>query len=104
MYQDALRTLEWKFDQPYGVVKTHLDKLSQSPSLKMHNSENIVSYSATILELVGLFVSLHYVQDLTSATLLGPAVQKLPPNMKEAGAMHTVKNKWWRPTLLEFND
>ena len=69
----------------------------------MHNSENIISYSSTILALVGVFRSLHYVKDLTSAALLVQAVPKLPPNLKEAWSMHTVKNQWSCPTLLEFN-
>ena len=70
----------------------------------MHNSENLISYSATISALVGVFRSLHYHQDLSSASLLGQATQKLPPNLKEAWSMHTVKKKWDRPTLLEFNE
>ena len=78
--------------------------MSQFLELKKHNCENIISYSATILALVGMFRSLHYVQDLTSATFLGQAVQKLPPNLKESWAVHTVNNKRSRPTLLKFND
>ena len=70
----------------------------------MHNSENIISYSATICSLVGVFRSLNYLQDLSSASLLGQAVQKLPPNMKEAWSMHTVKRTLDRPTLIDFND
>ena len=31
-------------------------------------------------------------------------MQKLPPNMKEAWSLHTVKKDWTRPTLLDFND
>ena len=70
----------------------------------MHNSESIISYSATVSSLVGVFRSLNYVQDLSSATLLGQAVQKLPPNMKEAWSMHTVKRSLDQPTLIDFND
>ena len=70
----------------------------------MHNNENIISYSETISAVVGVFRSLPYVQNLTSAALLGQAVQKLPPNLMESLGMHTVKNKWSRRTLLEFND
>ena len=55
MYQEALRKLEWKFGQPHAVVSAHLDKLSQFPSLKMHNSEDKISYSATFSTLVGVF-------------------------------------------------
>ena len=104
MYQDALKTLERKFGEPHAVVSAHLDKLSGFPPLKMHNSENVIAFSATISALVGVFRSLKYEHDLSSAALLGQAVQKLPPNMKEAWSMHTVKKDWSRPTLLDFND
>ena len=104
MYQDASRTLERNFRQPHAVVSAHLDKLSHISALEMQNSKNIISYSATISALVGAFRSLHYLQNLTSATLLGQAIQKLPPNLNKAWAMHTVKNKWRRPTLLDFKD
>ena len=63
----------------------------------MYNSEGIISYSATICSLVGVFRSLNYLQDLSSASLLGHAVQKFPPNMKEAWSMHTVKRTMDRP-------
>ena len=104
MYRDALKTLERKFGQPQTVVTAYLDKLSNFPPVKMHNSESIISYSANICSLVGVFRSLNYLQDLSSASLLGQAVQKLPPNMKEAWSMHTVKRTLDRPTLIDFND
>ena len=78
MYQEALKTLERKFGQPHAVVSAHLDKLSGFPPLKMHNSENVIAFSATISALVGVFRSLKYEHDLSSAALLGQAVQKLP--------------------------
>ena len=104
MYKDARKTLERKFGQPQAVVTAYLDKLANVPPVKMHNSESIISYSATVSSLVGVFRSLNYVQDLSSASLLGRAVQKLPPNMKEAWSMHTVKRSLDRPTLIDFND
>ena len=91
MYKDALKTLERKFGQPQAVVTAYLDKLTNVPPVKMQNRESIISYSATVSSLVGVFRSLNYNQDLSSAPLLGQAVQKLPPNMKEAWSMHTVK-------------
>ena len=104
VYQDALKTLERKFGQPQAVVSAHLDKLKSFPPLKMHNSENVIAFSATISAMVGVFHSLKYEHDLSSAALLGQVVQKLPPNMKEAWSMHTVKKDWSQPTLLAFND
>ena len=104
MYKDALRTLERKFGQPQAVVSAHLDKLSNFPPLKMHNSDNIINYSAAISSLVGVFKSLSYDADLRSASLLNQAVQKLPPNMKESWSLFTVKKHWVKPTLLDFND
>ena len=103
MYKDALRTLEHKFGQPQAVVSAHLDKLSNFPPLKMHNSDNIINYSAAISSLVGVFKSLSYDADLKSASLLNQAVQKLPPNMKESWSLFTVKKHWVKPTLLDFN-
>ena len=104
MYQDAVKTLERKFGQSQAVVSAHLDKLNSFPPLKMHNSENVIAFSATISAMVGVFRSLKYEHDLSSAALLGQAVQKLPPNMKEAWSMHTVKKDWSRPTHLDFNE
>ena len=103
-YKDALKTLERKFDQPQAVVSAHLDKLSSFPPPKMHNSDNIINYSATISSLVGVFKSLAYDSDLKSASLLNTAVQKLPPNLKESWSLFTVKKHWVKPTLLDFND
>ena len=68
MYRDALKTLERKFGQPQAVLTAYLDKLASFPPVKMHNSESIISYSATIRSLVGIFRSLNYVQDLSSAS------------------------------------
>ena len=70
----------------------------------MHNSDNIINYSATFSSLVGFFKSLSYDSDLRSASLLNTAVQKLPPNQKESWSLFTVKKHWVKPTLLDFND
>ena len=70
----------------------------------MHNSDNVIAFSATISAMVGVFRSLKHEHELSSAALLSQAVQKLPPNMTEAWSLHTVKNDWTRRTLLEFND
>ena len=104
MYKDALKTPERKFGQPQAVVTAFVDKLDNVPHVKMHNSESIISYSASVSSLVRVFRSLNYVQDLSSAFLLGQAVQKLPPNMEEAWSMHSVKRSLDRPTLIDFND
>ena len=104
MYKDALKTLDCKFGQPQAVVTAYLDKLANVPPVKMHNSESIISYSATVSSLVGVFRSLNYNQALSSASLLGQAVQKFPPNMNEAWSMHTVKRSLDQPTLIDFNE
>ena len=103
MYKDALKT-QRKFGQPDAVVTAYLGKLANIPPVKMHNNDSNISYSATVSSLVGVFRSLSYNQDLSSASVLGQAVQKLPPNMKEAWSMHTVKRNLDRPTLVDFND
>ena len=78
MYKDALKTLERKFGQPQTVVSAYLDKLAnykpvKKQPVKMHNSDSIISYSATISSLVGVLRSLNYLQDLSGASLLGQA-------------------------------
>ena len=88
MYKDALKTLERKFGHQQAIVSAHLDKLSSFPPLKMHNSDHIINYSATISSLVGVFKSLSYDSDLKSASLLNRAVQKLPPNLKVLVTLH----------------
>ena len=60
------------------VSSAYLDKLANYPPVKMHNSDSIISYSATVSSLVGVFRSLNYLQDLSSASLMNQAVQKLP--------------------------
>ena len=104
MYQDALKTLEHKFGQPHAVVSAHLEKLSGFPPLKMHNSENVIAFSATISALVGVFRTLNYKHEVSSAALLSQAVQKLPPNMKEAWSLHTVSKNCSQPTHLVFEE
>ena len=104
MYKDALSTLQRKFGQPHAIVGAHLDKLNTFPPLKMHNSENVISFSSAISGLVAVFKSLSFNDDLKSVNLLNQAVSKLPPNLKEAWSMHTVRHKWQRPTLLDFNN
>ena len=51
-YKDTLSSLERKFGQPHAVVSVHLDNLSNFPPPKMHNSDNIINYSASISSLV----------------------------------------------------
>ena len=104
MYRDALRILERKFGQPQTVVTAHLDKRSSFPPLKIHNSDNKISYSLAISSLVGVFKPLNYKADLRSAPLLNMAVSKLPPNMKESWSLHTVRQFSSQPTLLNFKE
>ena len=94
MYKDALKTIEWKFGQPQAVNSSYWDKLSSFPPMNMHNSESMISSSATISTLVGIYWSLHYHQDLSSVSLLNQATHKLPHNLKEACSMHNVKKSW----------
>ena len=104
IYNDTLSTLERKLGQPQVVVSAYLDKLRHFLPLKLNNSESVISFSATISALMETIRSMHYHQDLSCASLLGHATHKLPPILKEAWSMHTVKKNWDRPTLLEFND
>ena len=104
MYKDALATLQRKFGQPHAFVGAHLEKLNTFSPLKMHNSENIISFSSVISGLVAIFNSLSFNDDLKSVNMLKQAVSKLPPNLKEAWSMHTVRHNWQRPTRLELNN
>ena len=104
MYKDALVTLQRKFGQPHAIVCAHIDKLSTFHSLKMQNSENVISFSSALSGLVAVFKSLSFNDDLKSVNLLKQAVSKLPPNLKEAWSMHTVMHNWQRPALLDLNN
>ena len=95
MYKDALNSLEPKFGQPQAVVGAYLDKLSNFPSLKMHNSEGVISCSATISALEGAFQSLHYHQDLSSASFLGKRPTNCHQIRKKLGSF-----KPWRRTRI----
>ena len=64
MYKDALATLQRKFGQLHAIVGGHLDKLNTVPLLKMHNSENVISFSSAISGLVAVFKSLSFNDDL----------------------------------------
>ena len=70
----------------------------------MHNSDNIINFSAAISSPVGVFKSLSYDADLKSTSLLNQTVQKLPPNMEESWSLFTVKKHWVKPTLPDYNN
>ena len=103
MYKVALMKLERKFGQPQIIIRAYLDKLYNSPPVKMHSSVSIISFASMIASIVGVFKSLHYNADLESATLLDKAIEKLPPNMKESWSFHTVKRSLYAPSLIDFN-
>ena len=70
----------------------------------MHNSENVIGFSSTISGFVAVFKSLSFNDDLKSVNQLNQAVSKLPPNLKEAWSMQTVRRQWQRPTPLDYNE
>ena len=78
-------------------------KLYNSPPVKMHSSDSIISFASMIASLVGVFKSVHYNADLESATLLDKAIEKLSPNMKESWSFHTLKRSLYAPSLIDFN-
>ncbi len=104
MYKDALRTLERKFGQPQAVVGAHLEKLASHPPVKIHNSDAIINYSATISSLVCVLQSLSFNEDLRSSNVLKQAVGKLPPNLREAWTSFVVRKQWVKPSLFEFSE
>ena len=91
LYRDALKALERKFGQPQAVVTDHLEKLSNYPAVKIHNSESIINYACAISSLIAVFQSLKYDADHFSSALFNQAVQKLPPNLKESWSLHRSK-------------
>ena len=54
-YKDAVLMLQRKFGQPQTVVSAYIDKLASYPPLKMHSSENIISFSNTVSRLIVVF-------------------------------------------------
>ena len=70
----------------------------------MLNSENIISFSMTILSLTTVFRSLDYEEDLKSVSLLNQALSKNPPNMRELLLLFVAKRNWSRPNLIDFNN
>ena len=102
-YKDALKTVERKFGQPQTIVAAYLEKLSNFPPLKMHNSE-LISFASCISCLVAVLKSLEYEYDLKSTSVLNQVISKLPPNMKESWSLHSVKKCWRQPTVLVFDD
>ena len=85
------KTLERKFGQPQTIVGAHLDKLSNFPPLKMHNSESIISFASCISSLVAVLKSLGYEYDLKSTSVLNQVISKMPRFMKESWSLHSVK-------------
>ena len=69
MYKVALATLQRKFGQPHAIVGAHLDKLNILPPLKMHNSENVSSFSSAISGLKAVIKSFSFNDDLKSVNL-----------------------------------
>ena len=74
-------------------MAAHLDKLSNFPPLKMHNSENVIGFSSTISGLVAVFKSLSFDDDLKIVNLLNQAVSRLCPNLKKAGMVNSNREK-----------
>ena len=103
-YKDALKTLERKFGQPKNVITAHLDMLFSFQQLRMHNSENIISFSITISSLVAVFRSFDYEEDLKSISLLNQAHSKIPTNVRESWSLFVVERNWSRPNLIDFNN
>ena len=57
-----------------------------------------------ISNLVAVFRSLEYEEDLKSVSLLNQALSKIPPSMRESWSLFVVKRSWSRPNLIDFNN
>ena len=64
LYKDALPTLQRKFRLPHVVVGAHLNKVSNFPPLKKHNSENVIGFSSTTSGFITVIKSLSFHDDL----------------------------------------
>ena len=84
-YRDTFKTLERKFGQPQVVFGAYFDKLSNFPPVKMHNSEQIISYANFIASIIGVFRSLNYDNDLNGGSMLNQALSKLPQFCANSG-------------------
>ena len=104
MNKDALMKLEQKFDQPLLVVRAYLDKLNNTPPVRMNNSDIITSLASMLSSIVGVFQSLSYTGDLERTTLLDKAIENLQPNTKKSWSLHIVKRNMHAPSLLDFID
>ena len=108
MYRDARsRVVEQQFGQPQTVLNIHSKNSKHSTrfvSEKKHNSESISHFACVILNLVGMFRSLSYEDNLKGSAILNQALCKCPPNMKESWSSYTVERNWFCPNLLDFNE
>ena len=101
MYRDVLKFLERKFGQLQAVLCAFLDN-----SIVSHekNCTPVIISSFFALKnsrSVGVFRSLIYDQNLSSAPFPDQAIQKIPPNLKETWSKHTVRRKRNKPTLID---
>ena len=93
----STRTL-WKLWR--GFSDNH--KLSNFPPLKMHNSESIIGFASCISSMVAVLKLLGYEYDLKSKSVLNQLTSTLPPNKKESWYLHSVKECWRQPIVLDL--
>ena len=104
MHKDALKTIERKFGQSQAVVNSYLDKLSNFPPLKMSYSESMVSYSATTSVLVRVLRSVHYHQDFSSASILGPSDTEAATKFERSLVFVYGEKQLELSDIIEFNN
>ena len=102
-YFDVFARLRARFGQAHVVVSAHLDRLSQFPPVRMHNSEQLVDFALAVSGFVNVLQTQGFYEDLNGTTNLAIVVQKLPPNLRESWSRHVIRDKIARPTLLHFN-
>ena len=102
-YSDVYARLHSRFGQPHVVVSAHIERLSQIPPVRMHNSEQLLDFAMTLSGFVTVLQSQGYSADLKSPTNLSLVVQKLLADLKESWSKHVVRSHFSRPTLLHFN-
>ena len=76
-YYDIFARLRSRFGQSHVVVSAHLERITQHPPVRMHNSEQLVDFALAVSSFVNVLQSQGFHEDLNGSTNLALVVQKL---------------------------
>ena len=86
LYDKTSAFLERKFGRPYLIVEAQFNTLQNQQAIQMLDSKALVSFSATISNVVSVLKNYKYEGNLQSSATLQITIEKFPPSLKE---------KWW---------